>query len=217
MGQPEPRCLEQRLQTSVVTLSWWIFGIEPATFPSLVQISNPQDKKKNGFLLQVIIFSLLIYYVPVAMKAMNKVASHINEMQKIHEEYGAVFDQLIGEQTTDKKEVRRLLTRLTRFWSFTSHSIHNRFCYLIFCFYGQLGKYANKSDPSAVQHFMADLSMGELLLHATVSWINPPSVLLKGKKDPDLAAFGKSAYSEVPSIQFGSQLCYEQSSGNSFI
>lgn len=39
------------------------------------------------------------------MKAMNKVASHINEMQKIHEEYGAVFDQLIGEQSTDKKEV----------------------------------------------------------------------------------------------------------------
>lgn len=36
---------------------------------------------------------------------MNKVASHINEMQKIHEEYGAVFDQLIAEQTGDKKEV----------------------------------------------------------------------------------------------------------------
>ncbi|XP_062869764.1 rho guanine nucleotide exchange factor TIAM1 [Trichomycterus rosablanca] len=80
------------------------------------------------------------YHLNVAMKAMNKVASHINEMQKIHEEYGAVFDQLISEQSTDKKEV-------------------------------------------------ADLSMGELLLHATVSWINPPSSLVKGKKDPDLAAF----------------------------
>lgn len=41
----------------------------------------------------------------VAMKAMNKVASHINEMQKLHEEYGAVFDLLINEQTADKKEV----------------------------------------------------------------------------------------------------------------
>lgn len=39
------------------------------------------------------------------MKAMNKVASHINEMQKLHEEYGAVFDLLINEQTADKKEV----------------------------------------------------------------------------------------------------------------
>lgn len=39
---------------------------------------------------------------------MNKVASHINEMQKIHEEFGAVFDQLIAEQTGEKKEVRTL-------------------------------------------------------------------------------------------------------------
>ena len=41
----------------------------------------------------------------VAMKAMNKVASHINEMQKIHEEFGAVFDLLITEQSGEKKEV----------------------------------------------------------------------------------------------------------------
>ncbi|XP_030648416.1 T-lymphoma invasion and metastasis-inducing protein 1 [Chanos chanos] len=80
------------------------------------------------------------YHLDVAMKAMNTVASHINEMQKIHEEYGAVFDQLISEQSAEKKEV-------------------------------------------------ADLSMGDLLLHATVAWINPPSSLAKGKKDPELAAF----------------------------
>ncbi|AWO99751.1 putative T-lymphoma invasion and metastasis-inducing protein 1 [Scophthalmus maximus] len=80
------------------------------------------------------------YHLDVAMKAMNKVASHINEMQKLHEEYGAVFDQLINEQTAVRKEV-------------------------------------------------ADLSMGDLLLHSTVVWINPPSALVKGKKDPDLAAF----------------------------
>lgn len=43
----------------------------------------------------------------VAIKTMNKVASHINEMQKIHEEFGAVFDQLIAEQTGEKKEVSR--------------------------------------------------------------------------------------------------------------
>ncbi|XP_036380069.1 T-lymphoma invasion and metastasis-inducing protein 1 isoform X1 [Megalops cyprinoides] len=80
------------------------------------------------------------YHLDVAMKAMNKVASHINEMQKIHEEYGAVFDQLIAEQTGDKKEV-------------------------------------------------ADLSMGDLLLHTSVAWMNPPTSLGKGKKDPELAAF----------------------------
>ena len=54
--------------------------------------------------------SLFIYlmtcFPPVAIKTMNKVASHINEMQKIHEEFGAVFDQLIAEQTGEKKEVR---------------------------------------------------------------------------------------------------------------
>ncbi|XP_054610498.1 rho guanine nucleotide exchange factor TIAM1-like [Dunckerocampus dactyliophorus] len=79
------------------------------------------------------------YHLDVAMTAMNKVASHINEMQKLHEEYGAVFDQLINDQTSHKK--------------------------------------------------VADLSMGDLLLHSTVVWINCPASLVKGKKDPELAAF----------------------------
>uniref|UniRef100_A0A8C7XMB9 TIAM Rac1 associated GEF 1a n=1 Tax=Oryzias sinensis TaxID=183150 RepID=A0A8C7XMB9_9TELE len=81
------------------------------------------------------------YHLDVAMKAMNKVASHINEMQKLHEEYGAVFDQLINEQSVEKKEV-------------------------------------------------PDLSMGDLLLHSTVVWMNPPVNLMKSKKDTELAAFG---------------------------
>lgn len=80
------------------------------------------------------------YHLDVAIKTMNKVASHINEMQKIHEEYGAVFDQLIAEQTGEIKEV-------------------------------------------------ADLSMGDLLLHSTVVWLNPPTSLGKWKKDPELATF----------------------------
>ncbi|XP_030057988.1 rho guanine nucleotide exchange factor TIAM1 isoform X2 [Microcaecilia unicolor] len=80
------------------------------------------------------------YHLDVAIKTMNKVASHINEMQKIHEEYGMVFDQLIAEQTGEIKEV-------------------------------------------------ADLSMGDLLLHTTVTWLNPPASLGKGKKEPELAAF----------------------------
>ncbi|XP_067363154.1 rho guanine nucleotide exchange factor TIAM1 isoform X2 [Channa argus] len=80
------------------------------------------------------------YHLDVAMKAMNKVASHINEMQKIHEEFGAVFDQLITEQSGEKKEV-------------------------------------------------ADLSMGDLLLHTNVTWINPPASLGKWKKEPQMATF----------------------------
>ncbi|XP_033832442.1 rho guanine nucleotide exchange factor TIAM1-like [Periophthalmus magnuspinnatus] len=80
------------------------------------------------------------YHLDIAMKAMNKVASHINEMQKIHEEFGAVFDQLITEQIGEKKEV-------------------------------------------------ADLSMGDLLLHTTVTWLNPPASLGKWKKEPQIAIF----------------------------
>ncbi|KAM9320556.1 rho guanine nucleotide exchange factor TIAM1 [Gastrophryne carolinensis] len=79
------------------------------------------------------------YHLDVAIKTMNKVASHINEMQKIHEEYGAVFDQLIAEQMGEKE--------------------------------------------------VADLSMGDLLLHSTVVWLNPPASLGKWKKEPELAAF----------------------------
>lgn len=36
---------------------------------------------------------------------MEKVASHINEMQKIYEDYGTVFDQLVAEQIGSKREV----------------------------------------------------------------------------------------------------------------
>lgn len=40
-----------------------------------------------------------------ALKAMEKVASHINEMQKIYEDYGTVFDQLVADQSGTEKEV----------------------------------------------------------------------------------------------------------------
>lgn len=59
-------------------------------------------------------FIYFFYFSSVAMKAMNKVASHINEMQKLHEEYGAVFDQLINEQTADKKEVKKKKVMMIR-------------------------------------------------------------------------------------------------------
>ncbi|KAJ8356120.1 hypothetical protein SKAU_G00189140 [Synaphobranchus kaupii] len=43
-----------------------------------------------------------------ALKAMEKVASHINEMQKIYEDYGTVFDQLVAEQSGPEKEVTEI-------------------------------------------------------------------------------------------------------------
>ena len=42
---------------------------------------------------------------------------------------------------------------------------------------------------------VADLTMGDLLVHKPVTWINPPSALVKSKKDPELAAFGTASAS----------------------
>ncbi|KAL2099126.1 hypothetical protein ACEWY4_005606 [Coilia grayii] len=48
------------------------------------------------------------YHLTEALKAMEKVASHINEMQKIYEDYGTVFDQLVAEQSGVDKEVTEI-------------------------------------------------------------------------------------------------------------
>ncbi|XP_029326918.1 T-lymphoma invasion and metastasis-inducing protein 2 isoform X2 [Mus caroli] len=80
------------------------------------------------------------YHLTEALKAMEKVASHINEMQKIYEDYGMVFDQLVAEQSGTEKEV-------------------------------------------------TELSMGELLMHSTVSWLNPFLSLGKARKDIELSVF----------------------------
>ncbi|XP_052010092.1 rho guanine nucleotide exchange factor TIAM2 isoform X1 [Xyrauchen texanus] len=48
------------------------------------------------------------YHLTEAFKEMEKVASHINEMQKIYEDYGAVFDQLVAEQSGSEKEVTEI-------------------------------------------------------------------------------------------------------------
>lgn len=40
-----------------------------------------------------------------ALKGMEKVAEHINEMQRIHEEYGAIFDHLFRQHQKSCKQV----------------------------------------------------------------------------------------------------------------
>lgn len=65
---------------------------------------------------------------------MEKVASHINEMQKIYEDYGSVFDQLVAEQTGHDKEVetdfviRFLITEQSKYFqsSFWVTSVMHR-------------------------------------------------------------------------------------------
>ena len=41
-----------------------------------------------------------------ALIGMEKVAEHINEMQRIHEEYGAIFDHLFRQHQKSTKQVR---------------------------------------------------------------------------------------------------------------
>uniref|UniRef100_A0A667ZQ49 TIAM Rac1 associated GEF 2b n=1 Tax=Myripristis murdjan TaxID=586833 RepID=A0A667ZQ49_9TELE len=43
-----------------------------------------------------------------ALRAMEKVASHINDMQKIYEEYGCVFDQLAAQHSGAHKQVTEI-------------------------------------------------------------------------------------------------------------
>lgn len=40
----------------------------------------------------------MLFFVAVALKGMESVALYINETQKVHEEFGEIFDELIAEQ-----------------------------------------------------------------------------------------------------------------------
>lgn len=44
------------------------------------------------------------YTITEALKGMEKVAEHINEMQRIHEEYGAIFDHLFRQHQKSCKQ-----------------------------------------------------------------------------------------------------------------
>ncbi|XP_043552066.1 rho guanine nucleotide exchange factor TIAM2 isoform X1 [Chiloscyllium plagiosum] len=98
----------------------------PLLLKELVSLTDPESEEH--------------YHLTEALKAMEKVASHINEMQKIYDDYGTVFDQLVAEQPGTKKEV-------------------------------------------------TELSMGELLLYSSVTWLNPFPSLSRMRKDPELTVF----------------------------
>lgn len=42
---------------------------------------------------------------------MEKVAEHINEMQRIHEEYGAIFDHLFRQHQKSCKQVDKTILK----------------------------------------------------------------------------------------------------------
>lgn len=47
---------------------------------------------------------MYIFIMTEALKGMEKVAEHINEMQRIHEEYGAIFDHLFRQHQKSCKQ-----------------------------------------------------------------------------------------------------------------
>uniref|UniRef100_A0A8C1VXX0 TIAM Rac1 associated GEF 2b n=1 Tax=Cyprinus carpio TaxID=7962 RepID=A0A8C1VXX0_CYPCA len=66
----------------------------PLLLRELVSLTDPESDEHS--------------HLTEALKAMEKVASHINEMQKIYEDYGTVFDQLVAEQSGPEKEVTEI-------------------------------------------------------------------------------------------------------------
>ncbi|KAM6992558.1 rho guanine nucleotide exchange factor TIAM2 [Tautogolabrus adspersus] len=62
----------------------------PLLLRELVSLTDPESPEHT--------------HLTEALRAMEKVASHINEMQKIYEDYGCVFDQLAAEQSGAEKQ-----------------------------------------------------------------------------------------------------------------
>uniref|UniRef100_A0A3Q2ZVS8 T-lymphoma invasion and metastasis-inducing protein 2-like n=2 Tax=Kryptolebias marmoratus TaxID=37003 RepID=A0A3Q2ZVS8_KRYMA len=66
----------------------------PLLLRELVSLTDPQSPEHT--------------HLTEALRAMEKVATHINEMQKIYEDYGCVFDQLAAEQSGADKQVTEI-------------------------------------------------------------------------------------------------------------
>ena len=71
-------------------------------------------------------------YVSEALKGMEKVAEHINEMQRIHEEYGAIFDHLFRQHQKSCKQVSNIIFTIilciSNALSFRNSNIESRKC-----------------------------------------------------------------------------------------
>ncbi|XP_027135207.1 T-lymphoma invasion and metastasis-inducing protein 2 [Larimichthys crocea] len=66
----------------------------PLLLRELVSLTDPESPEHT--------------HLTEALRAMEKVASHINEMQKIYEDYGSVFDQLAAEQSGPHRQVTEI-------------------------------------------------------------------------------------------------------------
>lgn len=100
-----------------------------------------------------------------ALKGMEKVAEHINEMQRIHEEYGAIFDHLFRQHQKSCKQPIDLSPG-------KKISLRGSVFLLIF--------FLPKKDSIAC--------LGDLLYYGGVEWLNISDFLGKIKKGLELHA-----------------------------
>ena len=77
--------------------------------------------------------TLISKYFTEALKGMEKVAEHINEMQRIHEEYGAIFDHLFRQHQKSCKQPIDLSPGILTNTSYGLFIIYN-FCFGLFLF-----------------------------------------------------------------------------------
>lgn len=106
------------------------------------------------------------YILTEALKGMEKVAEHINEMQRIHEEYGAIFDHLFRQHQKSCKQPIDLSPGLS---------------YIIpydYYIYSLLNICTN----------MLLIFSGDLLYYGGVEWLNISDFLGKIKKGLELHA-----------------------------
>ena len=105
---------------------------------------------------------------------MEKVAEHINEMQRIHEEYGAIFDHLFRQHQKASKQVKILKMRILFLFSFEFHLLLNSSSAFFIHFIQNIIK-KRIFQP-------IDLSPGDLLYYGGVEWLNISDFLGKIKK-----------------------------------
>lgn len=113
---------------------------------------------------------------------MEKVAEHINEMQRIHEEYGAIFDHLFRQHQKSCKQVNQfLLLRISR-----SKILYNKYytCYILL----HLQIISVSQIDVLIFWQPIDLSPGDLLYYGGVEWLNISDFLGKIKKGLELHA-----------------------------
>ena len=110
-----------------------------------------------------------------ALIGMERVAEHINEMQRIHEEYGAIFDHLFRQHQKASKSVRKMF--LFIFLVGFDH-------FIVICHILSL------SNPRIYIFSLqeVDLSPGDLLYYGGVEWLNISDFLGKIKKGLELHA-----------------------------